>query len=98
VRRVSGDRFVDVELSVLVQCAGVVPDPTATVESLRSVAAGAMTAEQVLRSPFTQLGSSVDEVCDRILELRERHGVSYLSVFDGQSTGFEHVVARLTAR
>jgi len=34
-------------------------------------------------------------ICDQILDLRDRHGVSYLAVFDGMSDGFDGVVARL---
>lgn len=95
VKRVAGDRFADIELSVLVQWAGVVPDPRAVVENLAPVRSSAVTADQVLKSPFAQLGSSVDEVCDQIVDLHDRHGVSYLAVFDGKSERFNEVVARL---
>jgi len=97
VKGAAGDRFADVELSVLVQRAGVVPDPRATVGELASVRSGVVTADQVLNSPFAQLGSSVDEVCDQIIDLHERHGVSYLTLFDGRSNGFDEVVARLAS-
>jgi probable F420-dependent oxidoreductase len=95
VKGAAGDRFADIELSVLVQWAGVVPDPKTRVEELASVRSAAVTADQVLNSPFAQLGSSVDEVCDQIIDLHERHGVSYVTVFDGKSEGFNEVVARL---
>jgi probable F420-dependent oxidoreductase len=95
VKGAAGDRFADIELSVLVQRAGVVSDPRATVEELASVRSAAVTADQVLKSPFALLGSSVDEVCDQIVDLHERHGVSYVTVFDGRSEGFNEVVARL---
>ena len=91
----ASDRFADIELSVLVQWAGVVPDPRAKVEEFASVRSGARSADQVLKSPFAQLGSSVEEVCDQIIDLHERHGVSYMTVFDGKSEGFDDVVARL---
>lgn len=95
VKAAAGDRFADIELSVLVQWAGVVPDPRATVEELASVRSGAVTADQVLEGPFALLGSSVDEICDQVVDLHERHGVSYVTVFDGRSEGFDEVVARL---
>jgi probable F420-dependent oxidoreductase len=95
VRRGAGVRFPDIELSVLVQAAGIVAEPASAVSALRSVSSGVMTAEQVLRSPFVQVGSSTDEVCDRITALSERHGISYISVFDGQAVGFDRVVTRL---
>jgi hypothetical protein len=80
---------------VLVQLAGIVPDPAAAVSSLRSASSDAITGDLALRSPFVQLASSVDEVCDRIDALRERHGISYITVFDGRSTGFDDVVKRM---
>jgi hypothetical protein len=95
VRRAAGDRFPDIELSVLVQAAGIVSDPGTTVSALRSVSSGVMTAEQVLRGPFVQLGRSSDEVVDRVAALSEHHGVTYITVFDGRSDGFDRVVTRL---
>lgn len=95
VRTAAGNRFRDIELSVLVQVAGVAPDPATVVSALRSVSSGEMTAEQVLASPFVQLASSTAEVCDGITALSERHGVTYITVFDGRSEGFDSVVTRL---
>jgi probable F420-dependent oxidoreductase len=97
VRDQAGDRFEKLELSLLIQHARVVDDPRAAVEGLRPVASGAITAEQALASPFMLLGS-VDAICDRIVELRERFGVSYLTVFDGRSDGFDEVASRLAGR
>ena len=91
VRRQAGDRFADLELSALVQYAIVTDDPavaaTATVGELLSV-------EQALDSPFLLFGS-VDAICDRLVELRERFGISYFTVFAGRDDGFDRVVARL---
>ena len=96
VRHAAGDRFPDIELSILVQLAGIVPDPADAVAALWSVDSGALTAEQVLHSPFLQVGSSVAYLCDRVTALAERHGVTYVTVFDGRSDGFDRVVARLS--
>lgn len=96
VRRAAGDRFPDIELSVLVQSAGIVPDPVDAVAGLPSVGSGALTTDEVLHSPFVQLGSSVQEVCDGITALAERHGITYITVFDGRSDGFDSVVARFS--
>jgi probable F420-dependent oxidoreductase len=94
VRHAAGDGFAARELSVLVQRAGIVADPRAAVEGLSPVSSGALTVDEVLESPFVLLGS-VDAICDRLLELRERFGVSYLTVFDGRADGFDQVVSRL---
>jgi probable F420-dependent oxidoreductase len=97
VRRVAGGRASQIELSVLVQVAGVVPDPVRAVAGLRSVSSGARTAEEVLDGPFVQVGTSVDEICDQVTALAEGHGVTYLTVFDRESSGFDSVVTKLAA-
>lgn len=91
VHRMAGERLPGLELSLLVQHARVTTDP-------RGAAADAvgelLTVEQALDSPFLLFGT-VDAICDRIVELRERFGVTYLTVFDGRNEGFHRVVARL---
>lgn len=95
VHRAAGDRFAQIELSLLVQVAGVVCDPVQVVSALRSVTSGVLTAQQVLDSPFVQLGRSAGEIADRLAALAERHGVTYITVFDGRSEGFDRVVTQL---
>ena len=48
-----------------------------------------------LRSPYVQLAASAGEICDKIVEARERHGITYFTVFARRSEGFNEVVARL---
>ena len=95
IRTHAGDRFPEIELSILLQTAGIVPDPIKAVSSLRSVSSGALTPDQVLRSPFVQLAMSTDEVHDRITALHDRHSISYITVFDGRSPAFDTVVTRM---
>jgi alkanesulfonate monooxygenase SsuD/methylene tetrahydromethanopterin reductase-like flavin-dependent oxidoreductase (luciferase family) len=92
VRRLAGDRFADLELSLLVQRAMVVPDPRAAFEEL--LADSPIPVADALDSPF-MLAGSVDAICDRIRQLQERFGISYLTVFDGRNDGFDQVVSRL---
>jgi len=94
VRRAAGDRFAGIELSLLVQRAIVTGDPRGVAAELTAVQSGRLTVEQALDSPFLLIGS-VDAICDRVVELRERFDVSYLTVFDGRSPGFDAVVGRL---
>jgi probable F420-dependent oxidoreductase len=94
VRRAAGDRFDALQLSVLVQQADVVADPLTRASQLRLVTGGVLTAEDALLSPFLLLGS-IDMICDRIAELRDRYGITYITVFDRQSTGFDSIVTRL---
>lgn len=92
VRQVAGERYADLELSVFVQHARVVADPRAAAAEL--FGEEVLPVEQALDSPFLLLGS-VDAICDRIHELHERFGISYLTVIDGRSDGFDQVVSRL---
>jgi probable F420-dependent oxidoreductase len=94
VRRAAGDRFTGIELSLLVQRAIVTDDPRGEAADLAAVKSGRLTVEQALDSPFLLIGT-VDTICDRVLELRARFGVSYLTVFDDRSPGFDAVVGRL---
>lgn len=91
VRRQAGERFATLELSLLVQFAKVTDDPAGTAAA---AVGGLLSVEQALDSPFLLIGS-VDAICDRLVELRERFGVSYFTVFDRNSDGFAQVVARL---
>ena len=91
VRLRAGDRFPDLELSLLIQHAHVTDDPAGTAAGL---VGEVIPMETALESPFLLFGT-VDAICERIIELRERFGVSYLTVFDGRETGFDQVVSRL---
>lgn len=56
---------------------------------------------QVINPAFRPLGAlaqelaAVDEICDAVTALAADHGISYVTVFDGQSDGFDDVVRRL---
>jgi probable F420-dependent oxidoreductase len=91
VRRTAGDRFDRLELSVLVQRAYVTDDPAAVAAEFLG---DRLPLAQALDCPFMLFGS-VDAICERILELRERFGIRYLTVFDGRHAGFDEVLARL---
>jgi probable F420-dependent oxidoreductase len=88
VRAAAGERFDELELSLLVQWA--VP----SVGDVPAVREGRATIEQAQASPFLLLGT-VDEMAERLGQLRERFGTSYITVFDGRSPGFGAVVQRL---
>src|SRR5690606_26003377 len=91
VRRHARERFADLELSVLVQFVRLTSDPRTAVAELLG---DRLSAEDALDSPFLMFGS-VDAFCDRMSDLRERFGISYFTVFDGRSDGFDQVVSRL---
>ena len=76
---------------MFVQHARVAADPGTVADELFG---DLLPVEQALDSPFLLLGS-VDAICDRVQELQERCGFSYLTVIDGRAEGFDQVVARL---
>jgi probable F420-dependent oxidoreductase len=93
VREAAGDRFADLELNIAVLQATVTDDV-----GQRAAQAGAwlkMSADEVLESPHFLVGS-VNRVTDRLLELRERLGLSYFVVVGEESMdSLAPVVARL---
>ena len=54
-----------------------------------------MTAEQVLASPYFLVGS-LASILEDVQALRERYGISYLTVFPGDVEAFAPVVSQLT--
>ncbi|HEX6499287.1 MAG TPA: TIGR03621 family F420-dependent LLM class oxidoreductase [Micromonosporaceae bacterium] len=95
VRAAAGERFPQLELSLLVQQAAVGADRD---EIMRPwVDEGVLPADQAATTPFVLTGSA-DAICERLLELRERFGISYISVFDFRSDGFDEIVGRLAGR
>ena len=55
-----------------------------------------MTADQVLASPYFLLGG-LPSIVEDVQALRERHGVSYPTVFPGDVESFAPVVAQLAS-
>ena len=94
VRRVAGDRFDEMEFSVLIQAARQTNDPPAAAAEL---VGHQLTVDQALDSPFLLFGS-VKQICDRLFGLREQFGISYITVFHARSAGFEQVVSQLSGQ
>lgn len=90
VRAAAGDR--DPELHVRVHLALVTDDREAIVEQL---AGGfGLTPDQARATPHAVVGD-VSEICDQLLERRERWGISYLGLSADQLEPFAPVIARL---
>ena len=88
IRDAAGDRFPDIELSAqLLECA-VTDDPEqhlsdfadriATVTERMGGGRIDLGQEDLRRSPIVAVGP-VDEVCQRLVETRERYGISYFA-------------------
>jgi probable F420-dependent oxidoreductase len=95
VREAAGDRFDALELAMLVTDLAVTDDRPAAAERLAG--GRAVSAAQVLASPYSLIGS-VEEIVEELLALRERHGISYISVLHRHMEAFAPVVARLAGQ
>ncbi|MGZ8766170.1 MAG: TIGR03621 family F420-dependent LLM class oxidoreductase [Acidimicrobiia bacterium] len=92
IREGAADRFDDIELQIRYFFAAVTDDRRALAEA--AAPAFNMTAEDTLGSGIALLGT-VEEICDTLVERRERWGVSYIVIGDDQVEEFAPVVARL---
>ena len=95
IREASGDRFVDLELNVVV--GDVVPTTDVRGEAAKLAARYGVSAEEILGSPQVLIGSPV-EMIERLEERRERFGFSYIVVTEPNLAALAPVVARLAGR
>jgi probable F420-dependent oxidoreductase len=93
VRAAAGERVADVELNALVQVVRVTDDRRAAAAELAGMAPG-LTVEDALATPYLALGTA-GEIAEQLLAARERWGISYVAVRDGDA--FAPVIARLRA-
>jgi probable F420-dependent oxidoreductase len=93
LRQAAGSRFADLELNVLIQQVRVTDDAPGASEEL-SQEWVPLTAEQIRHSPYLLVGT-IDEIVAALQARRERHGISYIVVFERDMEAFAPVVARL---
>lgn len=94
VRDAAAGRAEEPELSVLVQFVAGGATREDAARAMPSVREGRMAESLALDSPFVLLGPP-PAVAEQVIALRERFGISHLSVFEGRQEGFADVVARL---
>lgn len=97
VRAAAGDRLADLELSALVQFVVPGDTPAAAAASMAEVRDGRLDPDEILDSPFVLLGP-VPAMVERLQEVRERFGISYVTVFQSRQQRFGEVVAALAGR
>jgi hypothetical protein len=96
VREAAGARFDQLELNALLQRVIVTSDRRAAAEELHQRWT-AISAEDILASPFVLLGS-VDEIEADLVARRERWGLSYYVVQEPYADALNPMVARLAGR
>lgn len=92
VREAAGDRYEQLEVQSRVHLAMVTDDRAAVIEELAP--AFGLAPEDAAATPHALIGS-VEEICDQLVERRERWGISYLGLSGDQLDAFAPVVARL---
>ena len=88
----AGDRYDDLELQTRVHLAVVTDDREGFADAFAP--ALGLTGAQALESPHA-LAGTVDQLCETIIERRERWGLSYITVSDDAMEAFAPVVERL---
>ena len=96
VREAAGERFERLELGLLIQKVSVTDHPRRAADEIAGEL-GNVRAEQVLKSVVHLIGS-IEAIIERLIELRERFGISYITVFPVDAEAFAPVVARLKGR
>jgi len=93
IRQAAGERFDDIELNILMQRVIVTTDRQSAAQTLGEQ--WHITPEDALESPFALIGTG-EEMVATIRARRERHGISYLTVFERKMEAFTPVVPQLT--
>ena len=91
----AGSRFNEIELEIAAYFTVVTPDGAATRGKMAPMFG--LTPEQFGEHPNVLIGS-VDEICDRIIERRERFGISYVSFGSSVMEAVAPVVERLAGQ
>jgi probable F420-dependent oxidoreductase len=92
VRDAAGARLPEIELQLLIKAVVITDD-----RSTAAAQVGArfqLSPDEALASPYMLIGS-VPELCDQLMDTRERFGFSYFAVFQNDMQAFAPVLQRL---
>ena len=92
VRSAAGERFDSLEINALIQAVAVADQRMTAADQLAS--RFKVAREVVLETVYVAVGT-IDEICETLRQRRERHRISYLTVFERDMEAFAPVVARL---
>ncbi|MGI9623214.1 MAG: TIGR03621 family F420-dependent LLM class oxidoreductase [Acidimicrobiales bacterium] len=93
IRAGAGDRFDELEIEIGAYFTVVTDDTEAALENLGP--SMGMSPEELANYPHGLIGS-VDQICETLLERRERYGISYVTVGRHALDAFAPVVAKLS--
>lgn len=99
VREAAGARFSDLELSVLIAQVITTEDREQAAQFIASTLAAGypVTTEMILQAPYLLIGSE-DQICEQLIQRRERFGLSYITLFEQSMEAMAPIVARLAGK
>ena len=98
IRQTAGERFANVELNLVVGSVSITQNPQLVAEQyIRETGLSAMTAEELVASPYMFAGS-VEQLVEKVQRLREAFGISYFVVRTEYLEAFAPVLARLVGK
>jgi probable F420-dependent oxidoreductase len=90
VRTAAGPRFVELELSTLVQGITVTDDRVAAAEAVQPILPS-LTVDDILSSPYGLIGS-IEEIADQLRDRRDRLGISYITAFEKDFDAMSEII------
>jgi alkanesulfonate monooxygenase SsuD/methylene tetrahydromethanopterin reductase-like flavin-dependent oxidoreductase (luciferase family) len=91
----AGRKMSDLEFEIGAYFTVVTPDPDSVNANFAKMFG--ITPEAMADHPHAYIGT-VDQICDIIQERREKYGISYFTVSEGNLDAFAPVVSRLTGK
>jgi probable F420-dependent oxidoreductase len=95
IEQAAGERMASIELQCLAIACHVVPNRDEVLAGFAPVVG--LTPEQLAQVPVALIGT-VDQICETLIERRERYGFSYWVVQEHQMDAFAPVLERLAGR
>lgn len=92
IKEGAGDRFADIELEIAAYFTVVTDDGEAVRSKMGSMFG--LSSQAMAEHPNVLIGS-IEEICDRIVERRDRFGISYVSFGSSNMEAVAPVVAKL---
>jgi len=90
-----GKKITDLEFEIGAYFTVVTPDADAMNANFAKMFG--ISVEEMQEHPHAYIGT-VDQICDTIQERREKYGISYYTISEGNLDAFAPVVARLTGK
>jgi probable F420-dependent oxidoreductase len=95
VKQAAGDRFDDIEFNTLIFIGIITDDRMASAANFAPMFG--LTPEQGLEVPLALVGT-VDQICETLIERRERWNISYYTLSEGLLESFGPVIERMAGQ